>query len=167
MPQPEESPQGRESFAHRPRWGAKCRSRELQAAPWLTRGPGGAIRRGRVVVREKARSCEHARDGRDSLFAKCTSWRPEMRVAKWGMAAETLSFVARVGELVDNTGLLGGQVGRVSDSLSACGCSRLSHWASQRSAGTPGDAPVALLNSRIQSSGGQRKVNMVPRLGLG
>ncbi len=106
----------REWFEHRPTWGAIIGSRELQAAPWLTRGPGGAIRRGRVVVREVAPSCGCKRGGCDSLFANGASWRPEMRPRNGAMVPETLSFVARVGELVNGTALLGGQVGRYSKS---------------------------------------------------
>ena len=91
----------RERFAHRPRWGANVRSRELQAAPWLTRGPGGAIRRGRVVTRDVARSCDGACGRRDSLFANRASWRPEAGSSKWAGGAPnspTLGGGRRIGE---------------------------------------------------------------------
>jgi hypothetical protein len=38
--------QNREWFEYRHTWGANVGSRELHAAPWLTRDPGGAIHRG-------------------------------------------------------------------------------------------------------------------------
>jgi hypothetical protein len=104
----------RESFAHRPRWRAIIRSCELEAAPWLTRGPGGAIRRGRAFTRDVAPSFEGARGGRDSLFANRASWRPESR-SRNPMEPETLSLSVRGGELVDNTVLLGPQVVRSSN----------------------------------------------------
>jgi len=105
----------RERFAHRPRWGANVRSRELQAAPWLTRGPGGAIRRGSAFTRDVAPSCEGACGGRDSLFANRTSWWPETRARNGATGPETLALSARGGELVNNSGRVGAQVVRVSN----------------------------------------------------
>ena len=63
-----EADQNREWFENRHTWGANVGSREHQAAPRLTRRPGGAILRGAAFMRTGARSCEGERGGRDSLF---------------------------------------------------------------------------------------------------
>jgi hypothetical protein len=61
--------QNREWFEHRPTWGANFGSRELQAAPWLTRDPGGAIHRGLAFYARYRNSLRVQREARcDSLF---------------------------------------------------------------------------------------------------